>query len=427
MTRRARLALSVLFAILVNLALSAGAETVPGHYTAKTKVASGYFATVSRLCVYDDFSDPQAVEKFEQLWRQVKDTLYRIEELVSVSLPGSEIARFNQLPCGEAISVSADTAALVELARQMCEKTNGYYDPTVYPLVDLWGFSPRFTYGGEVQTPYDRQREGSTLPAPDPRYIRAFRQLVGMEGIVLEADGEGGFLLRKQTPSVTVDGAAYQAQLDLGGIAKGYACDLVTQMMREAGYEYGFFSCGSSSISLLKNASASAREKNDPAFQLEVRKPRETLSPSSAYARVRLAGQSLSSSGDYGGTYLLEGDVCCHIVNPFTGYPLNVPSDGVQKGICTVTLLSGSAAEDDAYTTALCLMGPQGALEYLNSFLPERDWLMVLYRADQSGYQVLTNLDASRLTILDEAYGLFSRVDGQGRTLYTGDWFDPGY
>ena len=422
MARRARLILLILLVTLPSLALGAPGAAAP-NYTAKTKVASGYFATVSRLCVYDDFSQPQASEKFEELWRQVKDILSRIEKLVSVSVPDSEIARFNQLAYGEAVPVSAETAALVELARQMRDKTCGYYDPTVYPLVDLWGFSPRFTYGGEALTPYDRERAGSALPAPDPRYIQAFKALVGMEGIVLEADGEGGYLLRKQTPPVTVDGVAYQAQLDLGGIAKGYACDLVTKLMEEAGYEYGFFSCGSSSISLLKNGSASAREAGDDAFQLEVRKPRKTQSSASAYARVRLAGQSLSSSGDYGGTYLLDGDVCCHIINPFSGYPLNVPSDGVQRGVCTVTLLSGSAAEDDAYTTALCLMGPQGALDFLNAKLPERDWLMVLYRADKSSYQVLTNLDDSRLTILDEAYVLSSRVDGQGRAVYTGDWF----
>ena len=396
------------------------AQAIPEAYTSKTKVASGYFATVSRLCVFDDFSQPGAAEKFERTWQQAKQILEAIERAASTSLEDSDVARFNALAFGETTEVGAYTVEMIEAARRMSRRTDGYFDPTVYPLVDLWGFSPRFTYSCERVQPYDRDWADGTPPPPDARYIKSFRRLVGMDGVVVEGDAQAGYRLRKATPPVTVDGVTHQAQIDLGGIAKGYACDLVTELLAEQGYEYGYFSCGSSSIRLMKSASAASKRAGDDSFWLEVRKPRETDTVGNAYALVRVRDASLSSSGDYGANYTLDGDRYCHIISPFTGYPMNAPSDGVQQGICTVTLLSGSATEDEGYTTALCLMSPEQAIAYANTHLTDRDLAMVFYRADQPFYEVVTNLPADRLTILDPAYRLASELDLDGSIRYTG-------
>ena len=420
---------SLLMFLICLLGWPTGAfsQAVPEAFTSKAKVASGYFATVSRLCVFDDFTQPGATEKFEETWRAVKQILARIEALASVSVPDSDIARFNALAYGESISVSAETGYLVQLAKQMNAQTGGYFDPTVFPLVDLWGFSPRFTYGGDEGLPYDRVRTDGTLPPPDPRYIEAFLTLVDMDGVGIEGDAQAGYRLVKNTPSVQVDGVSYEAQLDLGGIAKGYACDLVMALLSDQGYTFGYFSCGSSSIGLLKNAAFSAKQANDSAFQLEVRKPRETKTNGNAFAVIRVQDQALSSSGDYGANYTLDGDICCHIISPFTGYPLNVPSDGVQQGIASVTLLSGNAAMDDAYSTALCLMGPARAMEYANTHLADQAVVMVLYRADQDVYEVVTNVSPEALILRDPNYVLASEVMADGAMGYTGTLFTGAF
>ncbi|MBQ4265757.1 MAG: FAD:protein FMN transferase, partial [Clostridia bacterium] len=283
------------------------------------------------------------------------------------------------------------------------------------------GFSPRFTFGTDIVMPYDREWKDGTRALPDPAYIDGFLQLVDMDGIVLSGDDESGYTLHKNTPSVTIGGVTYHAQIDLGGIAKGYAADVVAQMLQEEGYEYGYFSCGSSSIRLLRNASNAAKKANDPAFSLQVRIPRETQENAQTYAHIRVMDQALSSSGDYDNNYVAGGNLCCHIISPFTGYPLNYTEEGVQGGVSTVTLLSGSAVEDDALTTALCLMGVQGAVDYINKNLREHSVAMVLYRADQEFYEVVTNIPEEELDILDPAYRRASEVDAQGNIVYTGE------
>ncbi len=143
---------------------------------------------------------------------------------------------------------------------------------TVYPLVDLWSFSPpRFIRSTMPVMPYDRQMAEGVLPPPDPRYIAAFRQLVSMEGVGLTGNAESGFRLTKRTPGVWVDGVCYQAGLDLGGMAKGCTTDLVMRLLREKGFQFGHFSSGTSSMGLLKTASASARESQDSRFHLEIK------------------------------------------------------------------------------------------------------------------------------------------------------------
>lgn len=393
---------------------------VPQGYKAKTKVTMGTFGTVSSLCLYDDYEAPGALTRYEAVWAETKAILEEMDLLLSTSIGTSEIARFNALPGGAQMPVSPMTAEVFLLAREMYEFTEGYFDPTVFPLVDLWGFSPRFTFGGEETMPYDREWADGTRALPEARYIEGLLKLVDMDGIELTGDAQSGYVLHKNTPSVEIDGVTYHAQIDLGGIAKGYAADRVIEMIGQAGYAYGYFSCGSSSIRLLKNASFSAQKADDPRFSLQVNIPRATAENSQTYANIRVMDEALSSSGDYDNNYIAGGNICSHIISPFTGYPLNYTEDGVQHGVSTVTLLSGSAVEDDALTTALCLMGRDRAIGFVNEKLRGHSIIMVLYRADADVYEVVTNIPQEALTILDAAYRIASETDGDGRIRYTG-------
>lgn len=409
--------------LLVSVFISAQAQEIPQEYKGKTRVTMGSFGTVSTLCLFDDYEREGALTAYDEVWEEIKALLDQMDHLMSTSIETSEIARFNALPCGSEMEISPTTAEVFELARQMYEKTGGYFDPTVFPLVDLWGFSPRFTFEDGEDKPYDREWTDGARALPEQRYIDGFLQLVGMEGIELTGDAQSGYTLKKNSPSVTIDGVTYHAQIDLGGIAKGYAADRVAELLAQRGYEYGYFSCGSSSIRLLKNASFSAKESGDAAFNLQVRIPRQTEENREAYARIRVMDQALSSSGDYDNNYVAGGNLCSHIISPFTGYPVNYTQDDVQGGVSTVTLLSGSAVEDDALTTALCLMGPEGAIAYVNKHLRDHSVAMVLYRADAGFYEVVTNIPQDDLEVLDSAYRVASRLDGEGRIIYTGELF----
>lgn len=418
-----RRVLLVLAVCLCLTTICVSAQAGVSEYKGKTRVTMGSFGTVSSLCIYDDFSRDGALEKYDAVWSEIKTILEQLDLLLSTSIETSEIARFNALESGGEMHISSETAEVFQLARQMYEKTNGRFDPTVFPLVDLWGFSPRFTFGSDEQMPYDRPWENGTRALPDDKYISGFMQLVNMDGIALIGDEQQGYTLKKNTPSVMIDGIAYHARIDLGGIAKGYAVDRIARLLEERGYAYGYFSCGSSSIRLLKNASYSAQKNGEASFELQVRIPRKTAENKDAYAIIRVMDQSLSSSGDYDNNYMSGGNLCCHIIDTRTGYPVNFNQDGVQGGISTVTLLSGSAVEDDALTTALCLMGVHDAIAYVNENLRDHSVAMVLYRADKDFYEVVTNIPESGLQIFDGAYRLASRMDEQGRIVYTGTLF----
>lgn len=366
-----------------------------------------YFSTVCMLMLYDT---PDMASYYEETWQEVKQILKRIEDAVSISVPDSDVSRFNALHAGESCEISDITAEILQIAFAVHEKTGGLYDPTVYPLVDLWGFSPRFnqnTYQSAL--PYDRSYDHGRLPLPNSAHIQALLPLVGLQGITL-LERDGVWTLRKDTPSVTIDGTSIQAQLDLGGIAKGYACDLVKAYLLERGYTHGHFVCGDSSIAVL------TRPSEDGLYTLTLGKPRAGSTNTSHFASVRIRNTTLSTSSDSRHGFTRDGVRYCHIIDPRTGWPINMPKDSLrQTGVASVSLLAPSAAYSDAITTALCLMPPQEILDFTAGQLNDAHVIAVLYAADNTQLEVITTLEASRLTIEDDAYHLASTV-GEGFT-----------
>lgn len=398
------LALCIMLASCVSAAPTE--EHTPKGYASKSKQTGDYFGTASILCLYGDFEDIEAQAAFEQTWSEVKEILEQVEAAVAVDRPDSDVARFNELEFGESTPVGTHTAQILSTARQVWMDTDGAYDPTVYPLVDLWAFTPRFNTNMYTPTmPYDRAREDGGIPLPEESYIQAFRDLVDFGGVVLSGNEEEGYTLEKNIPPVTVDGEVYQAKLDLGGIAKGYAVDLVMELLKEEGWEYGYFSCGSSSIGMMKNGSAKAQEEGTAAFSLGIRKPRATEEEGTAYAAIAVQDACISSSGDYEHSYIQDGVLYCHMIDPETGWPMNTPAeDGVQSGLSTVTLIGGTAAYNDAMTTALCIMGTERAEAYCEERLKEYQRMFVTYEAGSEQYGVWTNIPEEQYWIQDPAY-----------------------
>lgn len=357
-----------------------------------TRQTTDYFMTASALFLYEDDS-----ARFSHIWSQVKQILSETEQAVSVSLPESDIARFNALPAGGEIEISSVTADILRIAMDVHKLSGGLYDPTVYPLVDLWGFTPRFNRNAyQPLLPYDRSYENGLLPPPDMRHIDALLPLIGLDGIELFEEN-GRFFLKKNTPSVFIDGVSIHAQLDLGGIAKGYACDRVLALLKENGYVMGHFVCGGSSMALLEHP------KGD--YALTLRKPRPGENKASHYATLHAKNVTLSTSSDTSHSYLRDGVVYCHIIDPRTGCPINMPdASGVQRGVAAATLLCESAAFGDALTTALCILGPEQAGAFLREHAPGSAVLAV-YQSDTETLDVLTNA-GSALVIDDPAYRL---------------------
>ena len=404
---------TMLAALLCMLALTVfsaqASETPFRRYT------SDYFGTVSMLCLYPEEGGE---DEAEEIWRGVKALLEEIEGCVSVSRPDSDIARLNALSSGETAAVSGVTAEIWQIAMEAHELTGGLYDPTVYPLVDLWGFSPRFNSRGAAVQPWDRPETDGHPSLPPDGYVKALLPLVGMDGIALEREN-GRWILRKNTAPAVIAGTAVQAQADLGGIAKGYACDRVAALLREKGITEGYFVCGGSSMCFLSRPGGAA-------FSAAAGKPRPGENGGTDYAAFQVRNVALSTSCDAGHSYTAEdGALYCHIIDPRTGYPLNRPDErGIQAGAASVTLLGESAAMGDALSTALCLMGPRKAL----AFLADRDekMMMTVYRTGAEYLEIVSNMDEEETELLDGGYIPASGRDAGGEFRYTGIFVQDG-
>lgn len=385
-------------------------------YTSMRRMTLNYFSTLSLLQLYADFQDPEEVQRFEETWEEVLEILEELDGAVSLSSQESDLSRFSRAEPGEAVPVCASTEALLGIAREAYEATEGLYDPTVFPLVDLFGFTPRFSVSHKPLLGYDRSWMGNTLPLPEEETVQALLPLVDF-GSLEWRDG----VLYKHREDVLLSGSSYSQSLDLGGLAKGYAVDRVMELLKQKGYTYGYFSCGGSSIGILSRATASKGAPEKAQWGISIQKPRFSENKEDAL-RLFTRNTMLSTSGDYEHCYTIGQVRYCHLIDPAAGWPINMPADGPQRGICSMTVLGEDAALCDALSTALCVMGPEEAIAFLNreEYLP-LSYVMILFSGDRDFCEVVTDLPASHYVILDEDhYKSASVLNGDGSVRYTG-------
>lgn len=346
-------------------------------YTART---SDYFNTVVFLRCSSDMSEQQ----FSSLWSDITDVLREIDQTCSLSYEDSELSRFNRLSYGESMEVSDLTAHLLQNAYKVYEETDGAFDPTVYPLTDLWGFTPRFSSNHwKASEAYDRFYESDGVMAlPEEQWIHTLLPLTDFEGIVL-SENNNTYVLTKNIPDVTYEDHVYHASIDLGGIAKGYACDQVYEILSSADVENAAFSCGDSSIYILHND-----DENTP---LNLKKPRKGSGSDDNFTSVDCHTTGISTSNDASQALIKDGTIYTHIINPETGYPAGSPEDTIPSNCISVSVFMDSACEADAVTTALSAMEQKDALAYLADH-PAVQYVLV-YRGEQDGYDVYTNID----------------------------------
>lgn len=353
---------------------------------------TGIFGTDAYLRIYlpIDISDEelaQATEKANALHEEIKALLTSLDSSMNIANENSYISQFNSAEAGSEIEIDYHTYQVLSIAIKMFEETDGYYNPGVYYSVDLYGFGVRADYN--ERRPYDR--EDPSVELPDNEYVTAFQQLGESFAEVSAYQRDGKYYVSKPEKTVTVEGRTYSLAMDLGGIGKGYAIDLVDGLIDEAGFEYGYFNFGSSSQAI--NGSLS----DDGMFELSFQNPRKLLG--AGYLTTRTANVAISTSGDYILSYTIDGTRYSHIINPKTGSP-------IRTGIATATVLDGrdgdgicSAAEADARTTALCAMGVEKATEYMNELTEKGIKVAFLHENGIGWLNFYTNMEDGTYTL----------------------------
>ena len=349
------------------------------------------FGTDAYLRIYlpIDISDEelaQAAEKANALDEEIKALLTSLDSSMNIANENSYISQFNSAEAGSEIEIDYHTYQVLSIAIKMFEETDGYYNPGVYYSVDLYGFGVR---SDNEARPYDR--EDPSVELPDNEYVTAFQQLGESFAEVSAYQRDAKYYVYKPEKTVTVEGHTYSLAMDLGGIGKGYAIDLVDGLIDEAGFEYGYFNFGSSSQAI--NGSLS----DDGMFELSFQNPRKFLG--AGYLTTRTANVSISTSGDYILSYTIDGTRYSHIINPKTGSP-------IRTGIATATVLDGrdgegiySAAEADARTTALCAMGVEKATEYMNELTEKGIKVAFLHENGIGWLSFYTNMEDGTYTL----------------------------
>lgn len=364
-----------------------GTEQTEGEQVGKVYTRNYLaFGTSALIRVYTLDTSDEEYQRFIALHEEITGLLTSLDSSMNIANENSYISQFNSAEAGSEIEIDYHTYQVLSIAIKMFEETDGYYNPGVYYSVDLYGFGVR---SNNEARPYDR--EDPSVELPDNEYVTAFQQLGESFAEVSTYQRDGKYYVYKPEKTVTVEGRTYSLAMDLGGIGKGYAIDLVDGLIDEAGFEYGYFNFGSSSQAI--NGSLS----DDGMFELSFQNPRKFLG--AGYLTTRTANVAISTSGDYILSYTIDGTRYSHIINPKTGSP-------IRTGIATATVLDGrdgegiySAAEADARTTALCAMGVEKATEYMNELTEKGIKVAFLHENGIGWLNFYTNMEDGTYTL----------------------------
>ncbi len=234
---------------------------------------------------------------------------------MSTYLPESTLSGFNRGSVGVWLPVSADLVEVVEAARGLSELSDGAFDVTVGPLVNLWGFGP----------------DGAPAQRPEPARVDSVRAKVGY-----------GYLESRRAPPALLKST--DVYVDLSAIAKGFAVDRIAQTLLE-------LECSDFLVDVGGEVRAFGANPQGGAWRIGVEVP-DADSLGAIQRVLRISGAGLATSGDYRNFIEMDGERFAHTIDPRTGYP-------VEHRLASVTVVHESAMLADGYATLLNVLGPE--------------------------------------------------------------------
>jgi thiamine biosynthesis lipoprotein len=271
----------------------------------------------------------------DDVWKKasqaVAEELNRIDAVMSTYKPDSEISRFNTSESTDWFPVSAETVKLIQLSQDVSRLTDGMFDITVGPLVDLWGFGAK------------RPRPQT---APVPEQIIQVKEHCGMEKLEIRLDPPA---VRKTIP---------QLQMDLSAVAKGYSVDCVAALLETHGITSYMIEVGG------ENRTKGVKKDKAP-WVLGILEPKldeKTMTERPICEVVHLRDQAMATSGDYQNLFPLDGKIYAHIINPKTGFALEVDEKNLHEQIGSISVIDPSCARADALATGLYVLGTERGL-----------------------------------------------------------------
>lgn len=255
----------------------------------------------------------------EPLKAGVERILETVNSQMSTYRPDSELSKFNASAQTSWTEVSPDTAHVMAKALDLSRISDGAFDATVAPLVNLWGFGP----------------EKLTVTSPgDDRIATALR-------------GVGHHHLGARTSPNAIKKTRPDLHVDLSGIGKGFAVDKVAEYLATTGVEHFLVDIGG-------DMRAHRGSPDRAAWRIGVERP--TFGPRTVHRVITVGLGAVATSGDYRNFLEADGHLYSHIIDPRTGSP-------VDNSLASVTVIAPTTEEADGWSTALMVLGFDGGFE----------------------------------------------------------------
>ena len=319
-------------------------QTIEKYQVVEGKTMGTYYRVTYKDSLKRDF------------FKEMDSILIAINDDVSTYIPSSTISRFNRSEITFSVPVSA-THFLENFknAQLVADLSTQMFDPTVGPLVNYWGFG--YT-GRKPVTKIDSVKVDSLLT------------FVGLKNIKwIEKNDTIHFT--KKSPGV---------ELDFGGIAQGYAIDVLAAFMDKKGFENYLVDLGGEFSAKNKNAKGAF-------WQVGINIPKEDAEVNAIQTIFSLVNETISTSGNYRNFHEVKGVKYSHTLNPYTGFP-------EKNTLLSVSVFGPKCTIADGLATACMAMGFDKA-QLLLEYLPDYDGYFIYSKPDgQLGTHYTSDLKA---------------------------------
>jgi len=296
-------AVFVWMAIILNACDGTGSQPIR-----RTQIIMG---TLVEITV--SHSDPDTIQT---VTTHAFDEMKRIEQLMSIYIPDSEISRINRAAGEKAIPVSPEVEEVIREGIYWSEQSGGAFDITVEPLVQLWDF------------------DGDSKIIPSENTIRKTASLVNYKNIEI----------KDHTIKLKNRGMA----INVGGLAKGYAVDRAISILRSK-VSNGIVNAGGDLF-------AFGQKNKQSSWNIGLQHPRK---PQGLLAAFAVKNQAVATSGDYQRYFMKDGVRYHHIFDSRTGKPARL--------MISATIITTEVMDADALATAVFVMGPEKGIEWVDS------------------------------------------------------------
>lgn len=253
----------------------------------------------------------------DEVQAEVEGILAQIDRQMSTYRSDSDIERFNDLPADRCQAMPAAVLQLVRVGRQLSRASQGSFDLTVEPLLDLWGFGP----------------QGRGEQVPEDEALARARQRVGYQHLRIDGD-----LLCKDAA----------VEVDFNSIAAGYAVDRIAARFEAMGIDDYL-------VEVTGELKAAGRKPDGSAWRIALEEPRDDRQV--AERIIEIDGYGVSTSGDYRNYFQHDGQRYSHTFDARTGKP-------VEHGLASVTVVHPAALMADGLSTLLLILGPERGWDY---------------------------------------------------------------